>query len=185
MDKLKLKLKKESESSSKTFKKNKVGSRAVVGSILGTIIASTPLLFSLHEGVPAEKVWNTFLFTYDSLLWEDAQYAMWVLTGKFIPLILLLIWFFTNRNWWYHALLVPIVMYIFQIIGTINGDTTHVDEFQLIYMLPIMAIVVPSIYLIRAKMFNRLNEVDKTTQELEDEFMMKPKGLWGKVKQYF
>lgn len=183
MDKLKQKSRKVSVNLSKT--PSNIGKRAIFGSIIGTLIASTPLLFSLHESVPSEKTWDTFLFRYDSLLWEDAQYAMWVLTGKFIPLLLLLIWFFTNRHWWYHALLVPIVMYIFQIVGTINGDTTHVDEFQLVYMLPIMAIVIPSIYLIRAKMFNKLNEVDKTMQELEEEFMYKPKSFWGKVKQYF
>ncbi|MEH6537824.1 MAG: hypothetical protein V7719_15590 [Psychroserpens sp.] len=163
----------------------KVSRSAIIGSIIGTLIASTPILFSLHESVPAEKVWDTFLFTYDSNVWDDAQYAMWVFTGKFIPLFLLLLWFFTNRNWWYHALLVPIAMYIFQIFVTFFAESQRFDEFQLIYMLPIMAIVIPSIYLIRAKMFNRINDAGKTMQELEDEFMMKPKGVWDKVKQYF
>jgi hypothetical protein len=183
MDKIKLKSESKKENLSKTH--NTISKSAVVGSIFGTFIAATPLLFSLHESVPAQKVWNTFLFTYDSLFWEDAQYAMWVVTGKVIPLLLLLVWFFTNRNWWYHALLVPIVMYIFQIIGVVNGDITNVDEFQLIYMLPIMAIIIPSIYLIRAKMFNKINDAGKTMQELEEEFTMKPKGVWSTIKQYF
>jgi hypothetical protein len=52
-------------------------------------------------------------------------------------------------------------------------------------MLPIMAIVIPSIYLIRAKMFNKINDADKSMQELEEEFMMKPKGVWSTIKQYF
>ncbi|MFT4610837.1 MAG: hypothetical protein ACJA1H_000526 [Glaciecola sp.] len=183
MDKQKPKSKKRRENLFQTH--STVSRSAIIGSIIGTLIASTPLLFSLHESVPAQKVWNTFLFTYDSTLWQDAQYAMWVLTGKFVPLFLLFIWFFTNRNWWYHALLVPIVMYILQLVLTINADTTHVDEFQLIYMLPIMAIVIPSIYLIRAKMFNKINDADKSMQELEEEFMMKPKGVWSTIKQYF
>lgn len=182
MDKLRPKSKKRKENLLRTDRK--ISSSAVVGSIIGTIIASTPILFSLHESVPAEKVWSTFLFTYDSSVWEDAQYAMWVYTGKAIPLLLLLIWFFTNRNWWYHALLVPIAMYIFQIIVTFNAEKNF-DEFQIIYMLPVMAIVVPSIYLIRAKMFNKINDAGKTMEELEEEFRMKPKGVWGMVKQYF
>lgn len=182
MDKSKLKSKKRKELSHLTDKK--ISRSAIIGSIIGTAIASTPILFSLHESVPAEKVWDTFLFTYDSNLWEDAQYAMWVYTSKVIPLLLLLIWFFTNRNWWYHALLVPIAMYIWQIIGTYNAEKNF-DELQMIYMLPVMAIVIPSIYLIRAKMFNKINDAGKTMQELEDEFRMKPKGVWGMVKQYF
>ena len=34
-------------------------------------------------------------------------------------------------------------------------------------------------------MFNKLNDADKTMQELEEEFMYKPLTFWGKVKQYF
>ncbi len=52
-------------------------------------------------------------------------------------------------------------------------------------MVPIMAIVVPSIYLIRAKMFNKINKARKTMKELEEEFMVKPKGFMGTLKQYF
>ena len=76
-------------------------------------------------------------------------------------------------------------MYIFQIIVTFRAENNSIDEFQIIYMLPVMAIVIPSIYLIRAKMFNRINDAGKSMQELEEEFMMKPKGLWGTIKQYF
>ncbi|WP_157487244.1 hypothetical protein [Gelidibacter algens] len=48
-----------------------------------------------------------------------------------------------------------------------------------------MAIIVPSIYLVRAKIFNRINDAGKTMQELEDEFRIKPKGFFDKVKEYF
>lgn len=184
MDRLKQRLKKEKESSFQTAN-NKLSRSAVVGTILATIIASTPLLYSLHESVPDEPIWDTFVFTYESGLWESAQYAMWVYTGKIIPLILLLIWFFTCRHWWYHALLVPIVMYAFQILTTYNGDAQRIDEGQIVILLPILVFVIPSIYLIRAKMFNKINDADKTLEELEEEFMIKPKGVWGKVKQYF
>ncbi len=34
-------------------------------------------------------------------------------------------------------------------------------------------------------MFNKINYADKTMEELEAEFMIKPKTLWGKIKQYF
>ncbi len=110
---------------------------------------------------------------------------MWLLTGKLIPLIFLLIWFLTCRHWWYHTLLVPIAMYAYQIVGLFKEDLTYVDELQLIYLVPVMAIIVPSIYLIRAKMLDKLNTANKSLQELEDEFMLKPTSLWGKIKQYF
>lgn len=152
---------------------------------MATIIACTPFLFSLHESVPETRIWDTFLFTYDSKFWEDANYAMWVLTGKLIPLMLVFIWFFTCRHWWYHALLVPIIMYIFQIAKTFSVEATNIDEFEIIYMLPVMAIVIPSIYLIRAQMFSKVNDVDKTLEELEEEFKIKPKSIFKKISDYF
>ena len=184
MDKLLQKSKRRKESSFQTDSK-KLSRSAVVGTLLATIIASTPLLFSLHESVPDEIVWNTFLFTYESGFWESAQYAMWVYTGKLIPLILSIIWFFTCRHWWYHVLLVPIVMYSFQIITSYNAELLYTDENQILVLLPVLAVVVPSIYLIRAKMFDKINTADKSLEELEAEFMIKPKTIWGKVKQYF
>tara|TARA_R100001377_G_C3181113_1_gene106700 strand:- start:544 stop:1086 length:543 start_codon:yes stop_codon:yes gene_type:complete len=157
----------------------------IVGSIIATFIATSPYLFYLYESVPDTKVWETFLFTYESIQYEDVNVVMWLLTGKLIPLIFLIIWFFTCRHWWYHTLLVPIAMYIYQIFGLFNDDQGYLDEVQLLYLVPIMAIVVPSIYLIRAKMFDKLNTANKSLQELEDEFMLKPTSFWGKIKQYF
>ncbi|NIK91885.1 hypothetical protein GZ212_06950 [Mangrovimonas sp. CR14] len=157
----------------------------LVGSLIATFIAITPYLYSLYESVPQTQIWNTFLFSYNSTYWQDANLVMWILTGKLIPLLLLTIWFFTCRHWWYHALLVPILMYIYQIIGLFNEDLKYIDELQLLYLLPIMAIVIPSIYLIRAQMFNKLNTVDKSMEDLEEEFKIKPTTLWGKIKQYF
>lgn len=160
-------------------------SSLIIGSIIATFIAITPYLFYLYESVPTDRVWNTFLFSYDSGSWNDANFAMWVLTSKLLPLIFLFIWFFTCRHWWYHVLLVPIAMYIYQIFGMFNENITYMDEFQLMHLVPVMAIVIPTIYLIRARMFDKLNTINKSLEELEDEFKIKPTTFWEKVKQYF
>jgi hypothetical protein len=157
----------------------------VIGSIIATFIAMTPYLFYLYESVPNTPVWNTFLFTYHSGWYQSANASMWVLTSKAIPLFLLFIWFFTCRHWWYHALLVPISMYSYQILSGFNDDLEFLDINQLFYLIPVMAIVVPSIYLIRARIFNEVNSATQSLQELEDELKMSPKGFWDKVKQYF
>lgn len=165
-------------------KKNK--SSIIIGSFIALFVAATPYLFYLYESVPTTRVWNTFLFSYDSGDgWNDANFAMWVLTSKLIPLLLIFIWFFTCRHWWYHVLLVPITMYIYQIFGIFNENIDYIDQFQLIYLVPVMGIVIPSIYLVRAKMFDKLNTANKSLEELEQEFMMKPKNMWEKIKQYF
>ena len=157
----------------------------VIGSIIATLIALTPYLFYLYESVPQTQVWDTFLFTYDSKSWGDANFAIWVLTGKLIPLLLLFVWFFTCRHWWYHVLIVPIAMYLYQIFGLFNENISYIDEFQLMHLFPVMAITIPSIYLVRARIFSKINTVNKSIQELEDELTYRPTGLWGKIKDYF
>lgn len=147
----------------------------IVGSIIATFIAITPYIFYTYESVPDDKIWDTFLFTFESKFYESSNIAFWIFMMKGVPLYLLFIWFFTCRHWWYHVLLIPIAMFAFQLISAINDETGAIDEFHLMYLIPMMAIIIPSIYLIRAKMFNRLTS--KSMQELEDEFRLSRKSF--------
>ncbi len=149
----------------------------LVGAIMATFIAITPYLFTIYESVPQTQVWDTFLFTYNTEYYGTVFVLAWTLTGKLIPLFLLFIWIFTCRHWWYHVLLVPIAMYVYQIITVLNDDLEFADENQMLYLLPVMAIIIPSIYLIRAKMFNKLNDADQTLEELEEEFKIGPRSF--------
>jgi len=146
----------------------------IVGSIIATFIAITPYLFTLWEGVPSEKTWDTFLFSYTTTYYYDIQTLVYTLLGSIIPLILLLIWIFTCRQWWYHVILVPIAMYAFEIITILNDDLEFSGKYLILYLLPVMAIIIPSIYLLRAKMFNKLNDTGKSMDELEEELKKKP-----------
>ncbi|WP_452226928.1 hypothetical protein [Lacinutrix cladophorae] len=157
----------------------------VLGSIIATLIALTPFIFNLYESVPNVKVWDTYFFTYDSSYYENIAVLAWTLTGKVVPLFLIIIWFFTCRHWWYHTLLIPIGMFIYQIIIVLDDDLKFADQKEWLILLPIMVIIIPSIYLIRAKMFDKLNTANKTLEDLEAEFTVRPKTVWGKVKQYF
>lgn len=180
MDKLQHKLKNLKSSFQHTDKKS-----ILLGTLIAIFLATSPYLFYLYEYAPKEATWNIWFFTYHSIGYNDVSIAFWLITGKALPLIFLIIWFFTCRQWWYHSLLVPITMYAYQLMGILNDDAKFFDQFQLIYLVPVMALVIPSIYLIRAKMFNRLNDANKSLKELEEEFMIKPTSLWGKIKQYF
>ncbi len=159
--------------------------KLIVGSLIATFIAITPYLFTLYESVPKTKSWDTFFGTYDSGYYQSMYIFAWTLTVKIIPFILILIWFFTCRHWWYHSLLVPIIMYTSQIYTVLRTNDNDLDVLQLVYMLPIMTIIIPTIYLIRARIFKKINETTKSMQELEDEFKMSPKNIWEKIKLYF
>ena len=145
----------------------------ILGSIVATLIAITPYIFYSYESVPDEKIWHTFFGSYRSGFYESAIVSIWTMMGKLVPLYLLFIWFFTCRHWWFHVLLIPIAMYAYQLFSIINDDIDLMDEYQIIILIPIMAVIIPSIYLIRAKMFNKLTS--KNMQELEDEFRISKK----------
>jgi len=157
----------------------------LTGSLIATYIAISPYLITLWESVPDTKSWDTFLFSYTTTYYTDIQTVVWHLLGNLVPLSLFLIWMFTCRHWWYHAILVPIAMHVYEIITILNDDLKFSGDNLLLYLLPVMAIIIPSIYLIRAQMFNKINDANKTMEELEEEFKIKPKGFFAKLSDYF
>ena len=135
------------------------------GSLVVFVIAITPFLFYSYKSFPDVKIWETSFFTAETAFRSWFDYT-WYLANKIIPLLLLFVWFFTCKHWWHWILLIPIGMYSFQIWGLIQ-ENEGVDEIELYYVFPIMMIVVPSVYLIRAKLFNTLRGTDLKAFEEE------------------
>ncbi|WP_108114810.1 hypothetical protein [Kordia periserrulae] len=143
----------------------------VTGSIVAIFIAISPYIFYLYQSFPDEKVWKTFLFTFRS---SESLYTLaWLLTGKIVPLLFLILWFFTCRDWWYHVILIPIAMYSFQIFSIIHDDSNPVDEVEIYWLIPIMMIIIPIVYFIRIKLFDKyvygidLQKIDAELAEYE------------------
>lgn len=144
----------------------------VTGSILAIIIAISPYIFYLYESLPDTKTWETSLFTIESNYQEDVRLYGWLFMQKAIPLLFLIFWFFTSRDWWYHVILIPIAMYTFQIISVINQEQNP-DEQEIYYVIPVMMIIVPIVYFIRIKLFDKyvynidLQKIDAELAEYE------------------
>jgi hypothetical protein len=151
-----------------------------IGGIIVLLIAISPILFYSYESFPNTKVWETSLFSLKTNFFDWNAYA-WYLTGKIVPLYLLLLWFFTCKHWWHWILLVPIVMYSFQLWGIIN-ENTDIDEVELIWIFPLMMVLIPAVYLIRAKLFNSVRGNDLESFEKD---LLVHKSLWGQIKDLF
>ncbi|MCX2680796.1 hypothetical protein OOZ15_12655 [Galbibacter sp. EGI 63066] len=159
--------------------KKKKARLLVLGSIVAFIIAISPYIFYLYESFPQEQTWETWLFTFRSTYYPTLYMAAWNFMNKFVPLLLLIIWFFTCKHWWYHVILIPISMFIFQLFSSLNDDAQFVDEFEIYYIIPVMMIVIPIVYLIRLKLFDKLVhgiDLDKIDKELK-EYEEKEKGI--------
>ncbi len=145
-----------------------------LGSLIALIIAISPYLFYLYESFPRTQKWETVLITFETSKYPTLYHYAWFLFSKFIPLLLLSIWFFTCKHWWYHVILIPLSMYFFQLLSVINDDVKYIDEFEIYYIIPVMMVVVPVVYFIRIKLFDKyihgidLDKIDAELKEYEE-----------------
>lgn len=67
-------------------------------------------------------------------------------------------------------------------ITILNDDIKYVDEIELWYLFPIILIVVPVVYLLRAKFFSEITspELDEIEKELGEK-----RSFWQQVKELF
>jgi len=152
------------------------------GGVIVLLIAITPFLFYSYKSFPSDtQVWETSFFTFKTE-YNSLNLYFWFLTGKIIPIYLLLFWFFTCKHWWHWIILVPLAMYFFQLISILNDNNKFVDEVELIYLLPLMMILIPSVYLIRSKLFNKVRGND--LEDFEEDLMLK-KTTWQQLKDLF
>jgi len=151
-----------------------------LGGVIVLFIAITPLLFYSYKNFPNEEIWKTSYFEFSTAYGSWFNYA-WYLTSKLIPIYLLLIWFFTCKHWWHWIILVPLAMYSFQLWGIIN-ESNSIDEVELIYLFPLMMIIIPGVYVIRAKLFAKIHADD--FQSFEEELGQK-RTTWQQIKDLF
>lgn len=153
----------------------------IQGGIIVLIIALTPFLYYSYESFPGDsQIWETPFFTLTTQYPSFNHYA-WFLTSKVIPVILLLLWFFTCKHWWYWIILVPLSMYTFQLTNILK-QTRNVDEVEIIYVIPVMMIIIPFVYLIRAKLFSKMRQDDLKSFE---EDLLQKKSIWQQVRELF
>ncbi|MFK5982722.1 MAG: hypothetical protein QM499_07405 [Flavobacteriaceae bacterium] len=153
----------------------------VLGGIIVLLIAISPFLFYTYKSLPNNtQVWETFIFSTTTSYFSVNAFG-WFLVGKIIPIYLLLLWFFTCKHWWHWIILVPITMYIFQLWGIIN-QSKEFDEVELIYLLPLMMVVIPAVYVIRAKLFAKIHSDD--LKSFEEELGQK-RTVWQQIKDLF
>lgn len=73
-------------------------------------------------------------------------------------------------------------MFAFQLFSVINDDVMITDEVEIWWLFPIMLVIIPLIYLIRAKLSFQLE--GKDLERFEQEFSTK-KTIWQQIKDLF
>ncbi len=73
-------------------------------------------------------------------------------------------------------------MFSFQLFSVINDDANFTDEVEIWWLFPIMLVIVPLVYLIKAKLSNQL--IGKDLRAFEEELGAK-KSFWEQIKDLF
>ena len=131
--------------------------RLLLDSFIVFFIIISPFIFRLHEYVSTEEgaTINILGFVIDDNGFQNLSIYMWFLLGKLVPLCLLTIWFFTCKHWWYHIILIPILMYAFQIFEEVYDNDYYVDTENILWLLPVCMVIVPFVYFIRIKLYDK------------------------------
>ncbi|APA65823.1 hypothetical protein YQ22_16810 [Maribacter sp. 1_2014MBL_MicDiv] len=165
--------------------KNKKAQRKILmESIMVFFIAISPFLYKLYEYIPdATEDSVTFIgITITSHGFADVSTFIWFMMGKLVPLYLLIFWFLTVKNWWYHIILIPIAMYAFQIFEVLYNYDNDIDTENLLWLLPICIVIIPFVYFLRIKLYDKYVlgiDLEAMEAELED---LKAKGYTSDKK---
>jgi hypothetical protein len=149
------------------------------GSIILVLIIITPYLLYVYQYLPDTTAWKTPFFTIKSGIFPSVVYLGHVFFSKLVPLILLFIWFIDSKSWWFHAIAVPISVYIFQLVSVINDGAQYFDQIEFAYSIPVTAIVLTILYLIRSKF-----GVFVSALHLQDEIKQKEEAFERKQKEF-
>ncbi|WP_024481249.1 hypothetical protein [Cellulophaga baltica] len=174
----------------KSQNKSVIKKKLFIEGLLALLISLSVLLFYSYKFIPRGEELEELNFlgiTFTKNGYREIYLAIYYYMGKIVPLYLLIIWFITCKNWWYHAILIPIAMYAFQLFSSIYGESLKVDENELLYLLGVCMIIIPIVYYIRVKLFDKhvhgidLDAIDAELKEYKErERLQKEKDLKGK-----
>jgi hypothetical protein len=139
-------------------------------SLMVFLIIASPFIFKLHDYVSSEEgaTINFLGFEIDENGFANLSVYAWFLLGKIVPLYLLLIWFFTCKHWWYHIILIPVTMYVFQLFEVLYSKNKYIDSENVLWLLPICMVIIPFVYFIRIKLYDKyVHGIDLEAMEAE------------------
>ncbi|WP_369994759.1 hypothetical protein [Winogradskyella sp.] len=99
----------------------------IIAILLIPVLAYAYLLFPEKEEI------NILGKTIDSSFYSDFQTYAWVVLQKILLILTLAMWYLTAKNWWIKILLVPLLVFVYQLIMSINLSLRFFDEQEIIF----------------------------------------------------
>ena len=141
----------------------------LTGVLISFLLVATPFLFYIYKYAPDSKEWDTVFGTIKASGFSNVQAYMHAVFTKLTFIMLTTIWFLTSKNWWKYAILVPLVMFLFQFIGVLNYELQYIDEFDFWYSLPIIAPILIFLIFVSYRISKNESDSSDLMSEVDDE----------------
>ncbi|GMN08808.1 hypothetical protein MTsPCn9_07360 [Croceitalea sp. MTPC9] len=140
----------------------------LIEGFMALLIALSPILYYSYKYLPIDKeVIDFYIFDVTANGFVDASTAIYWYLSKIIPILLLIIWFVTSKQWWYHAILIPLAMYSFQLFSAIN-TSDDLDENEILYVVAVSMVIIPVVYFVRIKLVDKyIHGIDLKAMDTE------------------
>ncbi|APQ18887.1 hypothetical protein [Maribacter hydrothermalis] len=157
-------------------KRKKAKKKIFLESLLVFFIAISPFLYKVYDYLPYDSNGDVSILgiIIGNHGFPSTQTFLWFLTSKIVPLYLMIFWFLTSRDWWYHIIIIPIAMYAFQLFEVFYDSDDYIDTDNIWWLIPICMITIPIVYFIRIKLYDKhvhgidLEAMDAELKELKD-----------------
>lgn len=157
-------------------KRNKAKTKIFLETLLVFFIAISPFLYKIYDYLPYDENGDALILglTLGNNGFPDTSTYLWYLTSKIVPLYLMIFWFLTSRDWWYHIIIIPIAMYAFQMFEVFYDSDNMIDTDNIWWLIPICMITIPFVYFIRIKLYDKhvhgidLEAIEAELEELKN-----------------
>ncbi|WP_272864001.1 hypothetical protein [Aureisphaera galaxeae] len=130
----------------------------------------TPFLFYVYKYAPSgADEWDTIFGTIKAGNFSSVKVFAHTLSTKITFIIITGIWYFTSRNWWRFAILVPFTMFLFQLVDVLNRSTKYIDEFDFWYSLPVVLPIIFLMIYISLRLHKKSEVSDLLKEEADEE----------------
>ncbi|MDO6596765.1 hypothetical protein Q4512_07545 [Oceanihabitans sp. 2_MG-2023] len=141
--------------------------------VVALLILVLPFLTNMWILFPEAEVWETKWFNIESQGFADIQVFFWLLFYESFVVFSLFIWFFTCKNWWRNAILIPLIIEFYKLYNLIFNSSTVKkidDQSEIIEsLLIIIPIIIITMFLIfRVNYYLQLMRIKwQISQEIE------------------
>ena len=121
---------------------------------------------------------------------------IWYILKKTYLLLPLLLFFLTTKKWWAYALLVPILLAVFQIKAAFNSNSEHIDTYEIFEAAPLLLLVLALLLFLSntayyqskmkelyMKTYDHIEEAIQRKFKGREYFLSQTKAKWQKMKK--